>query len=341
MNKVKKLIPIFLTIILLVGCTQNTQNAQNSSPAIERNPIDKTFNEFVDTASDAENDFSNFLTTVSYAGTTLLFDKTNVISDLNEPLMITFGQTGKDRLINFNIFLDYQQIPFRVDENDPYSLNYQFQMKNNEEISFPIYFDDSLTTDNDSHKLLFSFVASPESYSANIEDYEPTNFYGTHFQHNIAFTENYIEGFEHLKEKFTENAPNELLPNAMNALMLNTDFNNAYYLENNGELYKFPETTTVAKKNSPFDMVYFVSNPSDKDDNALIILTLNNIQTKINEEEVFLVQTSPNKTSNGVLTFTPPNEEGLYEVIAYGIPSPFDSENNTLYTSPRFTLKVE
>ena len=325
---------LVLTIFLLILCSCSSLFPGTSFQ-------DVTFSEYSDRFGDTEDTLPSNMSTfgifVSQDPTQDMEGKTLIIEDPSKPIYITCNYKGPiSTTITLTIYYDYLQIPFFVGTSFEGTYSYAFQLENQKEVKLPIILD-NISPDESHHKLLFSLTSDSDKHITNKEE----------ISNNSVFT--------HVCELFysTTASQDMKLPDEKTipdlcfhgdnpaALIINTDLENQHITSHN--LPALPPPQYQIESGSPLNLMYNITG-IENSSSALLFLTLNYMQTPINNENFLVFDIKNDETINGKLNILSPQEPGLYEVIGYVIFNPTVSVETTMIplieTSFRFTLHV-
>lgn len=324
----RKIIIIFLLLsVLLVACRVNSEtNSPTSSkftPSIE-NYKGSVFSTVIGTDSTKN---------AGRIGSSL------VLQNINEPIDISFGQTGRDREFGLTIYYDYRPIQFKIGREENYIDRFKFSIKDSEKINMSLYLNDSEVIPDDlCHFLTFIFTPSPNEYAKDKKNvtYNSAQVYN----YNLYFN-NYDESKKFVNSNYTINTPYKYYPYESNPLILNTNITNE--IDASEEVF-LPDKCYRVNTDSLFEMNYILSNPEGNSQTAILFLEIGNEHVRINDQEYIYIDLNNELMANDKLTFLTPKEPGLYDVIGFVVYDPFLDINSNLNqipeTSVRFTLEV-
>lgn len=256
-----------------------------------------------------------------------------IMENPQDKLTIFFENFYTDGEFVLNLFYDYQQLEFKVD-NQEQSKNYYFELGENESISIPVTLSDEIIADDLPHKLLASIVVAPNSHEKELK--LNSDYYGIVIDYEIEYgnynaLNNYNQQFEIVQPKLIE------IPFG-SALMINDDFNA------NTKVANYPPHSLSVKPNEEVTLAYRAG-PEENATNYLLTVLLDWKQALINNEPFQIIKIPDStKVGYGTFTFIAPNDPGDYELIAYLIPEPFTRKSDDLFSislSTRFTLSVQ
>lgn len=261
-----------------------------------------------------------------------------VLQNIDEPVEITFGQSGRDRNFGLTIYYDYEPIEFKVGESEQYADRYEFSIKDFQQINMPVCLSENgVVMDNRCHFLTFVFTPSPDEHAKDKKSftYDSAQVYN----YNLYFG-NYDEEKEFVDSKYSLNAADKYAPYESTPLMLNTANNEAM---NSDEVY-LPNKCYSVDAESLFEMNYVVSNLGGNSETAAIFLEIGNEHIDINGQEYVYVDFNDEMMAIDKLTFTTPENPGVYDVIGFVVYDPFldvnDNLNQLPETSVRFSLEI-
>lgn len=232
-----------------------------------------------------------------------------------------------NRQLAIQIFIDYVQVPiivnevtydtFFIDTTEKFSKEYAFQ--------FATEIDTSKN-----HKILGILTAYSNILIAN-QDVVASGNDSICIDGILSFNPN-----NKLAEPlYSISEPLEFYEDMFSGVLLNTEKEN---------IRKIPHKLVSAKPAETLHLKYHIGNDGGKESSVLLI-NIANQQTKINGQDYYYSNTSPNKIAYGDITIQVPKAPGMYEVTAWSIPEPFSenisSTNSIIPMAMRFTLQVE
>ncbi|TYQ13116.1 UNVERIFIED_CONTAM: hypothetical protein Cloal_4174 [Acetivibrio alkalicellulosi] len=257
------------------------------------------------------------------------------IDNLKDELQVDFtNMSGKNEKSKFilKIFYDYKEINFKVGDGI-FNNEYEFSLDDSTKISLSVYLSDEVQKDDKSHKLLVSVLAAPQKHAKEID--AMTNFYGTTYAYDVVFSEGNKKFFtEHKFDK-----PMKEYKCQYQGLMINIDFDNF----SEKEVY-FPPTFITSKTSEKIQLAYRMGNYSGIEEYLMIIL-LDWKQCYFDDKPYKLLRIADSKIGYGTFDIIAPDKPGLYEIVGYVVPAPFEDKGLYDYrqidTSYRFTLEVQ
>ena len=260
----------------------------------------------------------------------------------NEPIEITFGSANlqdKGHKIIMKVYYDYKMIDFKLGDKDKFISEHIFNLKNNTKISININLEDEIITyDNKMHKLLITFTTGYTQHASDLD--LVTDSYGLSAVYDVVHQLDYESNFN--SYPYAGLIPKSNFDKSFGNLIINTDYENTTQKSEFGGILN-PPPMLKTKKGSVLPLMYNLNKANSE--SALIILTLNYDQIKINDKFAELIKLDGNKgTANGTINIKVPIIPGKYELIGYVIHNPYkkySGGSNLVYTSYRFTLLVE
>ena len=263
-----------------------------------------------------------------------------VVSDPNEPVFLSFHQTGKDRKMRLLVYVDYISREFAIGESESKENYYNFEIKNNEEIILPIYIDYSDISLDISHRLIFMLIPGYDQYAKDKDDvtYNPvvSTMYQLYFK---EYRENMTcEGSE---EKTQAEKMVYYDGNGLN-ILLNTDYEMEEHAAEKGT--RLPEKLYTIGNSEVMKMNCYVSNLSIPEKYALVFLTVGNLPAQIDGKEYMVVDLNNMQMGEKEIVLSLPVESGVYDTIGHVVYNPFEpmmnGESGFVYSSPRFSVEV-
>lgn len=268
------------------------------------------------------------------------YDENIVLKDSDEPVYFSIQQTGKNRKMRLLVYVDYIKQSYAVGAGSEYVDYYDFEIKDNEEIIIPLYFQFSNIDRQKSHRMIFVLIPSIDEYAKDKKQ----------VSYNPVFTTMKQLFFEKYDDNMPCEEPDSVTINQNTSyydinginIILNTDISNIKNDTFEG-LY-LPEKHYLVEKNSKFDMYCAISNLSEPQRYALVFLTLDNKPIQIENKDYILVDLKNEPMSILELSVNLPDEIGIYDVMGYVVYNPFEpltnGESFFVYTSPRFSVET-
>lgn len=328
-------------LLILASCTNINKNA-NISTEIKITDWDNSkyegYNEMFENSIGLNVENSNSFNIAKDEEKSMYKElNTLYIDDINDSISLKFNNNGKTRNFILTVFYDYQQIPFKISDDNNYDISYKFELDTGKEIELPLYLSEDVDKDNGIHKLLISFTIWYDIHAGDYED--KSTWYGYSQTYDVIYNEN---------EMFID-TPNNITHTDIDKtidLMYNFEINKDYaysILESN--ILPSMETLITTNKNDEVKLMYNVSATEIDTEDLLILLTVDFNQTIINNKPYELIKLPKGKTGIGEINFMAPDKEGKYEVIAYLIYNPFQQNQLTSHSivssAQRFTLEVK
>lgn len=266
-------------------------------------------------------------------------------SDFDKPITLTFNntQTEKEREVILTLYLDYKQINFKVTDNK-YSNEYVFNIDGSQQIELPVYLDKTLVPNDDKyHKLMISFVTGYDKKAYQFEKVE--NQYGITCSYDIIFNKSALNSqIDDIKDYIKNNYPDNYFEFQSEPIILNTDYNNKAQKKDKDFGISLPNNLVTISKGNALDLMYNITNYNNFK-NALLVITVDYKQEKINNDDCYIMTLGENGVYNGKISLSMPNQTGYYEVIGYVIYNPYekistDLGNSKVNTSYRFTVNI-
>lgn len=248
------------------------------------------------------------------------------LSSFDEELFARIENVGQDRTLALQVYIDYQQVPIKVDgiEYDSYFI--EADKNYAQTITFNIS-SDVETSQN--HKMTVVLVAGADVITSQ-ETFELTDQYTIALDYILSFSsQNTIMQSEY---SYTELEPTTI---QSSGIMLNTDFSEE-------ERNRLPERQISVTAGESFNLRLSLGGYKDVSEVAVII-SIGLMQAKINESDYIVCQTQDGAYSRGTIQLSAPDIPGLYEVMGFVVKNPFSSEISEWIpcdTSYRFTLEV-
>lgn len=269
-------------------------------------------------------------------------DMVLAITDLDESLNFTYKNQGKDRKVVMTVYYDYKQVPFKVNQDEEYTLQHQFDVKDGELIEGEFYLDPTIDISGCSHKLMVSFISGYDIHQSDLES-ELENSYGLGVVYDTTNTNVDDENTKCEMKSIEAVSPARVFSNFYSEpLIINMDMQNKVQEK---QRILLPDALLQVKPNEEVKLMYNISNQDYE--SALLLLTVGFEQVDINSNKYEVVQLDQeNSVVNGPLSFIAPKEPGKYEVIAYLVYDPWktmkstDLSNSSVGLSYRFTLEV-
>ena len=329
-------------ILLIIGCSINESNkgydlfvSITSLPEEDLITISEGFSgiTFGVTAKDyIENEMSHF-----YAG--------NIeVGHVDSILQVSFGNISvTDNYFILKLFLNYEEIMFRVLGNEEFSNKYVFFLPGGKQIEIPLVLDVYCSAQDYTYKLLAGIFIAPYSHAKYLE--EPAFVHGTALNFDIILGEGGAIG-----ENMSYNTKSiaRVENTEFKDFRISTQFNDLMEIE----YFVPPNALFQVRRGEVVEWSYFV-NPSlpyeDWElDNFLIMAMLGFEQVNLNGKPYLFAEVAECGTGElveqGVFTIEMPDEVGLYEFFALLVPNP-THPNSWLNFVPlemteRFTIEV-
>ena len=263
-----------------------------------------------------------------------------VLSNPNEPIFLSFRQTGKDRKMRLLVYVDYASREFMIGESESKGSHYDFEIKNNEEIILPIHISFSDIDLNKSHRLIFILIPGFDQYAKDKEDvtYDPVvstmyQLYFAEFRENMICEQSEDKSIIEKMVYYEENGLN---------IVLNTDYEKKEHTLDGGSYLPNKHYTIV--DGEEMKMICRVSNLSIPVKYALVFLTVGNLPAQIDGKEYIVVDLNHMKKGETEIVLTLPFEPGVYDTIGHVVYNPFEpisnGESGFVYSSPRFSIEI-
>lgn len=255
-------------------------------------------------------------------------ERTGVVelSSFDEKLFAQIENTGQTRTLALQVFVDYQQVPIKIDGIEYGSYLIEADENYAETISFNI---SSGVNTSMNHKMTVVLVAGADVITSK-ETFELSNQYTITLDYILSFdSHNAMVQSEYL---YTELEPTAVLSSG---IMLNTDFSDE-------DRNRLPERKISVAAGESLDLQLLMGGYKDVSEVAVII-TIGLMQAKINESDYIVCQTQDGAYSRGTIQLSAPDIPGLYEVMGFVVKNPFSNEISEWIpcdTSYRFTLEV-
>lgn len=247
------------------------------------------------------------------------------LKSIDDKLFFEIANSSQERQFAVQVFLDYQQVPFVIDEKEYSTFFVDFDSEETGIYEFAISKD---INKDYKHSLLVILTAGSDIITKDI-DFDMTDMYSIALNHVLLYKE---DALPIPIDKVYENTM--ISSTQSSGLLLNSDIE--------GYSRRIPDKELHVNKNQPFELQYQVGGYTNCDE-IIIILTIGFEQSKMNEKSYLLFNTA-GELVQGTLLLTAPKEAGNYEVMAWAVKNPFDIEKNEflpLDSSIRFTLVVE
>lgn len=305
----KKQLQVFLSLCLvtvtIAGCAQNDGSVEH---IVSENSTGYYFDVY---SSESKDDTRNGVIKLQSSDDALYFEIEN---------------SGQERQFSVQVYLDYQQIPFIVNETEytTYLVDASSQTSKTYEFHLANSIDDKYN-----HSLLVILTAGSDVLTNKV-DYEMTD------QYSIAL--NHVLSFDKKLPLFSANYAYEksnVISEQSTGLLLNSDLKS--------RSRAIPQRELRVKRNETFSLQYQVGGYTDCDEVAVVI-TIGLDQVQINDQDYLLCQTKGGSLVQGIATFTAPENAGEYELMGWVIKKPFNVDENEyipLDSAYRFTLVVE
>lgn len=246
------------------------------------------------------------------------------------------NNSGIDNSFTIMVYLNYQQIPFKIEEKD--ITNYKFNLKTGSEIDLPISFSiKDLPFKNNS--LVFSVISGAEKHSDDVK--EISDFYGTSVRYSLLINKSNLENDKFLEPE-KDLTIKRFKTNKFTGIILNND--NEIF-----DRFLTPSKVIKAKAGEEFKLYLRAGGFSDAED-FVTWITVGWRQEIINTDSgrTYLYFHVP--TGEAVfkeISLKAPKEKGKYEICGFLSNNPWLPMNSpkiqgsTFYTSYRITLDVE
>lgn len=259
----------------------------------------------------------------------------NNVDDEFSCYVIFTNNTSKNNRFSLSIYLNYIQIPFKVNKSD-YSITYNFDLASNDSIKIPISFiNNNILYKNNS--LIFNVVTGIDKNACNIG--EPTNLFALSAEYNLKL----INSNLYIEDSMTSSSDYTPINTKTNfyGIIMNEDFNNIteFYKPNNLLHVKSGQDVNLAIRFGGYSNI----------NNYLFFLVLNNEQIALNKSLSYLLFKNLDSNLNFTsVTFKAPEKKGKYELWAQMVKNPLQFQDNPLTSrrrsldySHRITLIVE
>lgn len=331
----KKILLIVAVLIILILSYFYFINDSGSQNALEETEMD---NPLID------NGFGLDVTNMNSNDNTKENGVIN-ITDLNDVINVEVSNIGRDRELILKLFYDYEEIDFKVQGETSFQKEYIFNLSDTSSITLPIQLPETIQKDNLTHKLLVSLYPSPNVHEKDAK--ARTSTANLVLNYDIVYDQGkqniYSQQEQKTRDKQKYEIPEEIFEAQYIGLVINEDWD----WENEGRkqrYVKYPPYNLKAEKNQDLTLSFTAGGFPDTSE-YLILLTVGWEQWEMDGEPYKPLQIEPSKLGYGTFQIKTPAEHGLYEVVAYLINNPFDSNNSNSFlpvmSSYRFTLEVE
>lgn len=248
------------------------------------------------------------------------------LDSFEDTMYFKVENAGQKRQLSVQIYIDYEQVPIKINDIEydtylidaagDYSKEFSFQLVKPIDIEY-------------NHSMLAILTAGSDVYTSQV-DYRSES-YSIALNHILIFNQEnpFIEA-EYKYEKASV-----VMDDQYTGLFLNTDIVN--------NTRQMPEKELIVGRSEEFTLQYQVGGYEDCDEMAIII-TVGLRQTEINNQKYLLCKSENGGLLYGNATIQAPEQEGLYEIMAWVVKNPFaidKAEYRPLDSAYRFTLKVE
>jgi len=332
---------ILMSISLLYGCADQTA-LDGQEQLVETNSL--SLNDIVVTQYNPELDnpkdtlFGVSATSMSSRMAGRIGDNL-VVQGIEEAIVVSFWQTGKDRNVSLAIYYDYVAVPFRVGTQGEFCDSYNFEIENNTALQIPVYLDSKIEVDTMVHRIIFVFTPGYDEYA---KDKDSISFNASIPQMYQLHYENYEEDVEYIDVSNQYIDDCQHFSYASVPLMLNTDISNLNDADFSG--LTLSDKYYVVSDTSSFDMNCIITNTTQSAKTALVFVTVGHSPAKINGQDYLLIDLGESSMTVCNISIDLPSQSGAYDVIGYVVYEPFTSESNddTAFpqTSNRFTIEI-
>lgn len=252
------------------------------------------------------------------------------IEKSTDNLYIEIENAGQERKMAIQIFIDYVQVPIRVDGTEYLTYMIDADERFSEEFCFQLSgeIDESVN-----HKMIAAMTIFADKHEINSLEERTDNRYSLAYDLILQFSGNEVKDMGTTK-LYAYEEPRDIYQTMWEGLIMNSD------LEEFGR--KFPDKSIDAKPGEKIKLQYHVGG-FEGGQEAIIILSLNMKQIQINSQNYLVCNLGDDEIHNGVLEIDAPDEEGFYDLTGWVIKDPFsesDPEGFPLSATPRFTINV-
>jgi hypothetical protein len=332
---------VVLSISLLYGCANKTSPIEIAS--LPQNDIVITqFKQVLQKKPELENPQG---TTIGISVTSISsleagrIGSNLVIQDLDEAVVVSFGQTGRDRSVSLAVYYDYISVPFRVGAKSEFCSSYNFEIEDNANWQIPIYLDPQIEADTTVHRIIFVFTLGSDEYAKDKDDVSfdssPTQMYQLHYK---TYKENVeYNAIDNQNVDFGQHFPYRNVP-----FMLNTDISNLNATDYAG--LRLSEKHYLVSSSSSFDLNSCITNLEKPVKLALVFLRCGNETAKINGQDYLLIDLNETPMTVSNISLELPSQYGAYDIIGYVVYEPLTPLENgdaaIPKTSNRFTIEI-
>lgn len=266
-------------------------------------------------------------------------DENLILRNTQEPVYLSVHQIGKDRRVRILAYLDYESRAFSIGTDGEKAAFYDIEIKNNEEVVLPVYFDFSNIDTEKSHRMAFIIISGYDQYAKDKEDitYNPaiSTMYQLFFKNYEADARCADEEKKNMAEKM------EYYDSSGIALLLNTSEGGSSLDEG----LPLPDKHYLMDPGNEMKMHCWISNTSTPEKYALVFVTVGNLPARINGENYLIVDLNERKMGEKEIELILPEKPGVYDIIGYVVYDPFEpienGESGFVYSSPRFSVEVK
>lgn len=247
-------------------------------------------------------------------------------------LEVEFENRGNSGQYILKLFYDYEEVAFRVSgDGSKYDTSYIFNVENAKSIKIPIELDANLQKDSKSHKIVVAVYASPEKNAQTLN--AVVNNYGIVLDYEVIYDEENSD--IHLGADYVDSLKS--LDIEYEGLVINNNFENLTEVS-------LPPVSLKVKQGEEIQLA-FVSGKYEEFEDYLIVSLLDWKQISMSEKPYLLLKNNPSALDYGTFSITAPDEEGLYEFVAFIVPDPMKQKNEDNFQlidlAYRFTIEVE
>ena len=261
------------------------------------------------------------------------------LSDINEPIDITYQQGGRDRTFVIHVYYDYKPVAFRVGETGDFDSTFVFDMDDKTGYEFPIYLDPEIQPDDQVHRLIIDFVPGYTEYAKDKEGQDAHSSFPQMYE--LVYRTD--SGTQASESAYPLEKPASYLDRQSIPILLNLNAavqGGAPYTDPVGpeKLYTLPSSSGALTMN------YALSNVEPLAETALVFLTVGHQPVKVNGQDYVWLDLDWQTMSVGQCSFDAPEDPGFYDIIGYVVFDPFlpitNDERSFPSTGIRFTLEI-
>ena len=350
-NTLKMVLVFFLaTVFVLMGCSNGEENSMLDNPYFQFHPLPDIYQEMID-----EGLAVSWLNVSTMETLNLSRDQQFMYHDIQldnfdaELGAIVSNVSPDDREFMIRIFLNYEEVGFRVLGKEDYVNEFTFSVPAKHELYIPFVVDTSKMNENETHRLSVVQIVEPSLHAVDIEHlFWPNRVFlqvvpidltigtpseirlaRTHDDIDIRRQENRREGFNVFPADYDEFIIDEFLRvTSSEAIKLN---------------YVKPSFDSInwEGEDEPLEELILSA--------YILIAMLNGQPIEINGNPYLFINVDEHDyysfTDFGSFTITAPTEPGSYDLIVIAFPNPtmiLTDENMSIpIESVRFTIEVE